>query len=158
MPCPVKFMPWPVNDTPAAFFLRRRFLRRPLPFLKGPFQVAPLRYTPEPRLCFLQPQPIFLSLNKMQSHNVKQSSQMKKAAEFTRLKTNTRPVKFGFYVEKNSKDAQKKTGKLYKFSKTQKFQNKPSAWNYGTGKLTADGRLQPVAWSRQYQDTRSLVQ
>ena len=93
----------------------------------------------------------------MQHSNFKQSSDVKKAAEFTRLKTNTRPVKKGFYVVRNGKEAQKKTGKLYSYSKQEKTQSRVSAWNYGSG-VTKDGKQQPVAWARQYQDTRSLVQ
>ena len=91
--------------------------------------------------------------------NFKQSKQQVAAAEFTRLKTNTRPsdTSFGYYVERNSKEAQKKTGKLYKMTKQKSSKPKQSAWNYGSGKLTQDGRLQPAAWSRLSRDTRSLI-
>lgn len=96
----------------------------------------------------------------MEFANFKQSKQQVQRAEFTRLKTNTRPsdTSLGYYVERNSKEAQKKTGKLYKMSKQKQGKPKQSAWNYGTGKLTEDGRLQPAAWSRLSQDTRSLIQ
>ena len=92
--------------------------------------------------------------------NFKQSKQQVQAAEFTRLKTNTRPsdTSQGYSVERNSKEAQKKTGKLYKMSKQKPRKETQSAWDYGTGKLTQDGRLQPAAWSRLSRDTRSLIQ
>lgn len=92
--------------------------------------------------------------------NLKQSKQQVQAAEFTRLKTNTRPsdTSLGYYVERNSKEAQKKTGKLYKMTKQNSAKPQQSAWNYGSGKLTQDGRLQSAAWSRLYRDTRSLIQ
>ena len=95
----------------------------------------------------------------MQYSNFKQSKQTVQAAEFTRLKTNTRPsdTSLGFYVKRNSKEAQKKTGKLYKMTKQNKGKATASAWNYGTGKLTSDGRLQPAPWSHLSQDTRSLL-
>ena len=95
----------------------------------------------------------------MQHVNVQPTAQTKKAAEFTRLKSNTRPIKQGFYVVRNGKEAQKKTGKMCSYSKQNKTPThvNASAWNYGSG-VTKDGKWQPVAWARLTRDTRSLVQ
>lgn len=68
--------------------------------------------------------------------------------------------RLGHYVVANSTEAQKKTGKYYKYPKYMDYKKHvfpPSAHNNGNIKTTQDGKRIPPSWSRFYQDTRSLI-